>query len=74
MAVEMIYMLVKKKIRSCYYASNVREPTSSRCSYPRSVAGIVSLLDQNVCRPAHVPDMESSTSPKGGEEGVKTCF
>ena len=69
----MIYMLVKQ-IRSCYYASNVRELTSSRYSYPRSVAGTVSLLDQNVCRPAHVPDMESSISPKGGEEGVKTCF
>jgi hypothetical protein len=57
MAVQMIYMLVKQ-IRSCYYAPNVRELTSSRCSYPRPVAGIVSLLDQNVCRPAHVPDME----------------
>jgi hypothetical protein len=53
----MIYMLVKQ-IRSYYYAPNVRELTSSRCSYPRSVVGIVLLLDQNVCRPAHVPDME----------------
>jgi hypothetical protein len=53
----MIYMLVKQ-IGSCYYAQNVRELTSSRYSYPRSVAGTVSLLDQNVCRPAHVPDME----------------
>lgn len=53
----MIYMLVKQ-IGSCNYAPIVRELTSSRYSYPRSVAGTVSLLDQNVCRPAHVPDME----------------
>jgi hypothetical protein len=57
MAVRMMYMLVKQ-IRGRYYASNVCELTSSRYSYPRPVAGTVSLLDQNVCRPAHVPDME----------------
>lgn len=45
--------------------------TSSRCSYPQSVVGTVWLLGQNVCRPGPVPDMESSISPKGGEEGVK---
>ena len=61
-------------LKSCHCASNVRELTSSRYSYPRSAAGTVSLLDQNVCRPAHVPDMEGSIPPKGREEGVKTCF
>jgi len=53
----MIYILVKQ-ILSCYYASSVRELTSSRYSYLRPVAGTVSLLDQNVYRHAHVPDME----------------
>ena len=54
----MIYMLVKNKLEAAIVASNVRELTSLRYSYPRSVAGIVSLLDQNVCRPALVPNME----------------